>query len=126
MAADCGIFVEIGDERLIDLDLVEGERLEIGQRGVSGAEVVHGDPHAERLEPAQDRNGAGEILHQHAFGDFQLQATRRESGFQQDRVDQGGQVAMAKLHRDRLIATSSWQAQEAASRHASRSTHSPI
>ena len=38
---------EIGDEALIDLDLVERERLQIRQRRITGAEIVHGDAHAE-------------------------------------------------------------------------------
>ena len=40
----------VGDvlhERAVDLDLVEGEALQVAERGIAGAEVVHGDAHAE-------------------------------------------------------------------------------
>ena len=39
-----------GDERAVDLEGVDGELLEIGQRGVAGAEVVDGDADPGRLE----------------------------------------------------------------------------
>src|SRR3954468_7625127 len=34
---------DAGDERLVDLDLVDRQALEVGQRGVAGPEVVDGD-----------------------------------------------------------------------------------
>src|SRR3984957_19715407 len=52
---------EIDDKGAVDLDLVERERLQIGQRGVAAAEIVHGDAHAERLQPPQQRQTAIEI-----------------------------------------------------------------
>jgi PAS domain-containing protein len=69
-----------------------------GQRGIAGAEIVHGDEHAERLEPAQDGDGAVEVADQHAFGDLQLQPSRRQAGLQQHLVHQRRQVAVAELH----------------------------
>src|SRR5665811_701377 len=68
---------EIGDEGLVDLDLVERKRLQIRQRRIAGAEIVHGDAHAESFQPAQDRNRAVEIADQHAFGDLELESGRR-------------------------------------------------
>jgi len=47
--------VDTRDERPIDLDLVEGERLQRRQRRVAGAEIIHGDPDAEQLQAPQDR-----------------------------------------------------------------------
>src|SRR5262249_3291135 len=49
------IVLEIGDEGLVDLDLVERKGLQIGQRRIAGAEIVHGDANVEVLEAAQDR-----------------------------------------------------------------------
>src|SRR5579872_871049 len=40
------IAAEIHDEGAVDLDLVEGERLQITQRRVTAAEIVHRDTHA--------------------------------------------------------------------------------
>src|SRR6267154_1557020 len=63
---------EVHDEGAVDLDLVERERLQIAQRGIAAAEIVHRDAHAERLQPPQQRKAAIEILDQHALGDFEL------------------------------------------------------
>ena len=75
------VAAEIHDEGAVDLDLVERERLQIGQRRIAAAEIVHRDAHAERLQPAQQREAALEILDQHAFGDFQLQPARGRARF---------------------------------------------
>src|SRR6478752_3759237 len=64
-ADDCRrlrIFAEIDDEVAVNLDLVERERLQIAQRGVAAAEIVHRDPYPERLEPPQQRQTTVEIL----------------------------------------------------------------
>src|SRR5439155_5353316 len=44
---------EIADEGLIDLDLVEGEAAQIAEAGITGAEIVHRDAHAERAQRMQ-------------------------------------------------------------------------
>src|ERR1700683_4122375 len=58
-ADDCrGLRVgsDVGNEGLIDLDLVEGKRLQIGQGRISRAEIVHGDAYSQRLDAAADRD----------------------------------------------------------------------
>src|SRR5258705_288808 len=40
---------EIHDKGAVDLDLVERERLQVAQRGIPAAEIVHRDAHAQRL-----------------------------------------------------------------------------
>src|SRR5258707_9307018 len=42
---------EIDDESAVDLDLVERKRLQIAQRRIAAAEIVHGNAHAQRLQP---------------------------------------------------------------------------
>ena len=93
------IVFQIGNEGAIDLDLVEGEGVQIGQRRIAGAEVVQRNLHAERLEPAQDRHRAGEVVDQHALGYFQLQPRRRQPGLQQDGVNETRQIAVMELDR---------------------------
>ena len=90
---------EIHHKGAIDLDLVERERLEIAQRRIAAAEIVHGNAHAERLQPPQQREAAVEILDQHALGDFQFEPVRREPGFKQDRMHETDHVAVHELHR---------------------------
>jgi len=49
------VMIDTRDERPIDLDLVEGERLQRRQRRIAGAEIIHGDLDAEQLQAPQDR-----------------------------------------------------------------------
>ncbi|GCC44573.1 hypothetical protein chiPu_0028521, partial [Chiloscyllium punctatum] len=93
------IAAEIDDEGAVDLDLVERKRLQIAQRGIAAAEIIHRDAHAERLQPAQQRQAAVEILDQHTLGDFELEAIGRQPGLEQDRMDQADEVAMGELRR---------------------------
>src|SRR3712207_4179729 len=44
------IFAEPADERTIDLDVLYGEALEVGERGVPCPEIVQDRPHAEILK----------------------------------------------------------------------------
>jgi len=44
------IGADIAHERLVDLELVDREAVQIGERRVAGAEVVHRDAHAEGRE----------------------------------------------------------------------------
>src|SRR4051812_48490938 len=93
------VAAEIHDKGPVDLDLVEREGLQIAQRRVAAAEIVHRDTNAERLQPTQQRDTAIEVFDQNALGDLELEPARRKSGFEQDRVDQRDQVAMDELGR---------------------------
>src|SRR5262249_18032701 len=53
----------------------------------------------ERLEAAQDGDGARIVADEDAFGDLELQPGGREPRLQQHRVDQARQVAVTELHR---------------------------
>jgi hypothetical protein len=44
------VLVERDHERLIDLDDVDGEGAQVGERRISGAEIVDGEPDAELLQ----------------------------------------------------------------------------
>src|SRR5436190_3344053 len=67
---------EIDDEGAVDLDLVERKRLQVTQRGIAAAEVIHRYADPERLQPPQQCQTAIEILDQYAFGDLKLQPAR--------------------------------------------------
>ena len=57
-AHDDGVLVVHGHrhhERLVDLQLGDRQAPEVGQRRVAGAEVVHRQPHAERLQAVEHR-----------------------------------------------------------------------
>src|SRR3979411_2957118 len=89
--------LQIRYERLVDLDFVEREGLQVGQRRISGAEIVHRDAYAQRLQAAQDRQATGEVFHKHALSDFQFQPRRCKPGFEQYGMYQCNEVAMAEL-----------------------------
>src|ERR1700737_4569297 len=67
------IAAEIHHEGAVDLDLVERESLQVAERGIARAEIVHRDPPAARLQPPDQCQAAVEILDQHAFGDFNFE-----------------------------------------------------
>ena len=68
--------LDVGDERAVDLDLVEGEAAQIAQRAIARAEIVHGDAHAELPQLMQHGDCIVAVLEQHGFGDLELQALR--------------------------------------------------
>ena len=47
---------EFANEGLVDLDAVEREAPQIAQRGIAGAEIIHGDADAERVQLMQCRH----------------------------------------------------------------------
>ncbi len=96
------VAAEIDDEGAVDLDLVERECLEIAQRGVAAAEIIHGDADTERLQAAQQCEAAIEILDQHALGDFELEPARCKARLDQDRMDEANHVTMHELRRRQI------------------------
>src|SRR5664280_1451049 len=99
---DClGVVVgfQVANKDTIDLDLVKFEGLQIRQGRISGSEIVHCNPHAKRLEATQDRYRAREVVNHNALGDFEFEAARSKTGFEQNRMDEPRQVAVAELHR---------------------------
>ncbi len=53
--------VSLVHERLVDLDAVDGEPLQVSQGRVAGAEVVDGQLQPKRLELSEPPNGAGYV-----------------------------------------------------------------
>ena len=64
---------DAGDERAVDLDLVERQPLEVGERGVAGAEVVEREPDAERAQPVEHLVGAPGVGHDRVLGQLARQ-----------------------------------------------------
>src|SRR5258708_27634646 len=59
-------------ERLVDLQPVDREFLEIGQAGIAGAEIIKGDLDAELLHPEERSERPLVVLEQDVLGDFKL------------------------------------------------------
>ena len=64
--------LDILDEAAVDLDLVEGQAMDVAQAGVAGAEVVKRDVRPQRFERLQAFATLVEIAHQGGFGDFEI------------------------------------------------------
>jgi hypothetical protein len=89
-------------ERLIDLHLVDREAVEIAQAAVARAEIVERQTHAQRGDSPKLRFYVGALRNEGAFGDFQFEAIRRQTGLAQNLVDAGEQVGLLKLQRRQI------------------------
>ena len=87
------------DERLIDLDGVEREALQIGQGRMSGAEIVERQAGAELANPLQHLRRVLRILHHQRFRQFQLQRAARDRRARQHGADVVDQVVPQQLPR---------------------------
>src|SRR5262249_4674402 len=65
--------VEALNERLIDLDLLEGKFSQIVERGVTGSEVVQRNANSKALELLDGRQRSIAVFEQQPLGDLKLQ-----------------------------------------------------
>ena len=93
-----GIDADVAHERLVDLELVHLEALEVAQRRIPRAEVVDGHAHAARMQVSHDLHGALGIVAGHPLGQLQLQAGRIDPRLAQHLADQAGQIRVPELH----------------------------
>ncbi|MCY1276714.1 hypothetical protein D9M70_253820 [compost metagenome] len=101
-AGDLRVLFAVGqavDEAAVDLQHVDGELLEVVERGIAGAEVIHRHRQAEALQPGEGLHRLGDVAHQDAFGQLQLQAGRRRAGLVEDVGDARAQLAVGELAR---------------------------
>jgi len=66
--------VDGAQERLVDLQLVDRKQAQVGEARVAGAEIVDREAHAEAADAPQRLEVPGEVRHQHALGDLELDA----------------------------------------------------
>src|SRR5450830_1071137 len=67
----------VDHERAVDFQLVHRQFGEVGERGEAGAEVVDGYRYAQSADRLHGRDTAFDVLHDHAFGDFEFQSGGR-------------------------------------------------
>src|SRR6185312_17532740 len=94
----------------VDLQDVDREAPQVGQRRVAGAEVVDGQPHPERLQLFQAGDGRFDVVDQQRLGELQGQAATGQAGGRQHLGDQLRQVWLLQLpggevdaYRQRLV-----------------------
>lgn len=66
------------DEGAVDFDLVEGETLQMAQRRIAGAKIIHSDADPEFAQAEKDGRGRRAVVQQDGFGDLQFEAVRRQ------------------------------------------------
>ena len=88
---------DIGDETAIDLQPVHRQAPQIGERGISRAEIIDRQPDAGLVQGAEDIHRIAHILHHPGFGDFQFKPRGWQPGFVQHFVDQARHIAAAEL-----------------------------
>src|ERR1700733_14995072 len=97
---DLSAFPGVGhgtDEAGIDLQLVEGKRLEMAQAGVAGAEVVEGEARTLLLELIGDEGGLCGVADQSALGDFEDKAAQGEVCLVGGETDVPGKAGIGEL-----------------------------
>ncbi len=65
-----GVVAERGHEVLVDLDHVDRELLQVGQRRIAGAEVVQGHSYPQLAQAGERGEGGVGIAHQRCLGDL--------------------------------------------------------
>ena len=90
--------VEVGNERAIDLDLIEREAAQIAERGVSRTEIIEREFDAERPQLVQQLMRLCVIAEQHALRDLELQAIGAEPRKAERVFDIFVEVALFKLY----------------------------
>src|SRR5674536_108263 len=76
------------DERLVELEVVNGQLGEVGKRGVARAVVVDGDSQPRLAEAFEYLNALRTIAHQDRFGDLQMERGGWQVEVRQECVDE--------------------------------------
>ena len=77
-AAGLGAVIQVLHKRPVDLEGVDGQVPQVGQRRIAATEIVDSDADARKalLEFGKLRGGVAEVLHEQVFGDLELEPVR--------------------------------------------------
>ncbi|MFO1408778.1 MAG: hypothetical protein U1F06_00130 [Steroidobacteraceae bacterium] len=115
---------DVGGEAAVDLDRIGRHALQVGERGIAGAEIVDRDPHAARVQRVHRRQHLVGIAREHRLGELELQRRRRHAAEAQRVVDMGEEgVVQQLLHRDVDRDRAGALAHQAARLHAGAAQH---
>ncbi|UMR29485.1 hypothetical protein MJ904_20835 [Massilia sp. MB5] len=98
-----GVLGHLHHEGAVHLQHIDRQRDQVGQRGITGAEVVDGNRHVQAADAVQDLGHTAVVRHQAAFGDFNRQRmVARARGFQRvlDIAQQGIAAELGRRHID--------------------------
>ena len=97
MAASSEEWADSAHERLVDLEHVDRELLEVGDGGVAGAEVVDGQAHAQVADGVQLAQDVGVAAQHAALAQLQLQQRGVDARLVQALAHDLGEVAADEL-----------------------------
>ena len=72
------------NEGLINLQDINGKLLKIAEAGITGTEVIHRQVYSYLLERMKDGCRGFGMMHEHTFGEFEVQIARVQTGFAKD------------------------------------------
>src|SRR5690606_31868983 len=99
-----GVVGQAGDEAAVEFEHVDGQALEVGQRGVAGAEVVQGDRDAESAQAGEGLGGDVDVGEQGAFGQLHAQARGGKAAGGERVLDVVDQAGLGELARGQVDA----------------------
>ena len=85
------------DERAINLEDVEWERVKVIERAVPGAEVVHEQGDTKAAKAAENRERGLHVGSKAGFGHLQAKLAAGESGLQKQRLNMVGEAFTREL-----------------------------
>ena len=84
-------------ERAVDLEHVERKGMEVVERTVAGAEIVHEQGDAESAQGAEHLHGRANVGDEAGLGHFETELAAGDAGFEQQGLDVVGQPLAGKL-----------------------------
>ena len=106
-AFGAGFTIQAGDEAAIDLQCLDREAVQVGQRGEAGAEIVQQRQHAAAAQGVEHAQRARRIVEQRDFGDLDAQPVRIGAGVVDHAQQALGEIVRTEMpwrHVDRQIA----------------------
>ena len=94
-----GVVGGVAHERLVDFQGVHRQALEVGQRRIACAEIVHGETDAQFVQAPHLADCVLQVLDHDAFGDFQLQHRGRQVVAGQCALHAFDEIGLAELSR---------------------------
>src|ERR1700677_1171742 len=93
-----GIRGDIPDERAIDLQGVDWKPPHVTQTRITRSKIIERDLYPKYFESVEDHRGRLGVLHQEGLGEFQLEASRIETGLGQNRLHARHEFLGAQFH----------------------------
>src|SRR5277367_5749240 len=88
---------DIDDERAVDLQGIHGKMTQVTKGGIAGSKIVDGNFQAQTAQASElDFSFVG-VANEIRFCDFQLQASRIETGLEEHLTDGVGDVPLLEL-----------------------------